>query len=254
MSTFHLVQSPLAWESADANCKMFNAKLESISGGTVVLPEMFSTGFSMASARLAEKMDGKTVTWMQETAAARDVSICGSVIIDEDGHYYNRFIWVTPDDPPTWYDKRHLFRMGNEDHFYQPGQEKILIETSDCRICPQVCYDLRFPVWSRNTSQFDVLLYVANWPKARREQWFTLLKARAIENLCYVVAVNRIGTDGNNVTYSGDSCVIGPQGNMLLEMGETEGINSIEPDLGALIDYRTSFPAHLDADDFEVNP
>ncbi len=251
---FYLVQTSLTWEDSESNHKALAERLTHVQGGVIVLPEMFSTGFSMASEKLAQKMDGATVSWMQEMAREHDAIVCGSVIISSGDEYYNRFLWVEPGQEPLCYDKRHLFRMAEEDRFYSAGEQRLIINSNKIRICPQVCYDLRFPVWSRNDGSIDVLLYVANWPEARREHWLTLLKARAIENLCYVVGVNRTGTDGNDVTYSGDSCVIDYRGETVVDMGDVEAIATWEPDLDALRDYRESFSAFLDADEFEIKP
>lgn len=251
---FHLVQTELVWEDARANRERFSEKLSGVSGGLVVLPEMFSTGFSMASAHLAEPMDGPTVSWMRDLSGELDAILCGSVIISAGDHYYNRFLWTRPGEEPLCYDKRHLFRMAAEDRYYSAGQTRLVVNSHGVNICPQVCYDLRFPVWSRNDGTIDVLLYVANWPAARREHWLALLKARAIENLCYVIGVNRIGTDGNDIDYTGDSCVIDFRGETLLDMGNTDAIESWDIDLEALEAYRESFPAFLDADRFEITP
>jgi omega-amidase len=255
MMAFHLVQAAPAWESPAANRQLFDELLDEardeISGGVVILPEMFSTGFSMGSARLAEPMDGPTVKWMVSRASQGGYTLCGSIIITDHGNYYNRFLWVTPGGHIKAYDKRHLFRMAAEDAHYSPGTEQVLIGLSDFSVCPQICYDLRFPVWSRNSAGFDVLVYVANWPAVRREQWLTLLKARAIENLCYVIGVNRTGTDGNGVNYSGDSCVINHVGEVVLDLGSSDTIQSQLIDTEAMVDYRKNFPAHLDADRFQ---
>ncbi len=252
MTTFHLVQADLVWEDIDANLEHLERQISNIQSGVIVLPEMFSTGFSMASAKLAERMTGKAVAWLTKQATQKRVCICGSLIIEEDSHYFNRFVWVTPDGDITTYDKRHLFRMAGEHDHYDAGSTQIQPCIDDMQLRPQVCYDLRFPAWSRNTTGYDALVYVANWPAARREHWMALLQARAIENLSYVIAVNRVGIDGNNVEYAGDSCVIDPRGNYLLKMDAREAIASVEIDLVSLRDYRESFPAHLDADTLSI--
>ncbi|MBL6691322.1 MAG: amidohydrolase [Pseudomonadales bacterium] len=250
----HLVQTELHWEDPAANTAHMEQCLTGIEDGVVVLPEMFSTGFSMASEALAEAMSGPTVAWMKSTARQRQLTLCGSVIIGDAGSYFNRFIWVTPEGNLATYDKRHLFRMAGEHDYYSPGDNNITVKDGATRIRPQVCYDLRFPVWSRNTLEngYDLLLFVANWPAARRTHWLALLRARAIENLCYVVGVNRIGVDGNQVAYSGDSVVFGPEGETLLNLGSEDTVASFEPDLDRLASYREQFPAHLDADNYEI--
>jgi len=268
MSTFHLVQTSLAWEDPAANQLMLEEKLQGVKGGVIVLPEMFSTGFSMASKALAEPMEGATVRWLKSIAKAHQAAVCGSVIIRAGNQYFNRFIWHPPQSSQaselTYYDKRHLFRMAQEHQYYGSGSRRVVIQHEAARIMPQICYDLRFPAWSRNTPHdveleataptpiFDVLLYVANWPAARQQQWLTLLRARAIENLCYVVAVNRTGTDGNGVEYQGGSCVIDPTGEYLVTPSDEEGITTIDLDLKALATYRERFPAYLDADYFHL--
>ena len=252
MTNFHLVQSDLVWEDIDANLEQLERQISSIQSGVIILPEMFSTGFSMASVKLAESMTGKAVTWLTKQATQKQVHLCGSLIIEEDNHYFNRFVSVSPDGEITSYDKRHLFRMAGEHDHYDPGSRQVQLSINDMQLRPQVCYDLRFPAWSRNTTGYDALVYVANWPAARREHWMTLLQARAIENLSYVIAVNRVGKDGNDTEYAGDSCVIDPQGNYLLKMGAEEAIGSVDLDMVSLREYRESFPAHLDADTLDI--
>jgi omega-amidase len=251
-----IIQTALHWQDASANRNMFSEKLATVAPATdlIVLPEMFTTGFSMDAAGLAEDAQGPTLQWMQEEAARYSAVLTGSVMVKEGKNYYNRLYWVRPDGTYEHYDKRHLFRMAKEHHSYTPGKEKLLVELKGWNICPLVCYDLRFPVWSRNTnSQYDLLLYVANWPKPRANAWSTLLQARAIENLSYVVGVNRVGTDGNGHPYTGDSAIIHPKGYKLLETSEAEGIHTITLSKQELTDFRETFPAHLDADDFTLN-
>jgi predicted amidohydrolase len=234
---------------------MFSEKLAATAPATdlIVLPEMFTTGFSMDASPLAEPAEGPTLHWMQEEAAKHQAVITGSVIVREGDSFYNRLFWVRPDGTYDQYDKRHLFRMANEHHTYTSGSEKIIVELKGWNICPLVCYDLRFPVWSRNTdSRYDLLLYVANWPKPRSNAWSILLQARAIENLAYVVGVNRVGSDANNHPYSGDSAIIHPKGHKLLETTEAEGVHTITLSRQELVDFRESFPAHLDADTFTL--
>lgn len=251
--TVALVQTDLAWECPGENLVHFDELFAAgVNADLVVLPEMFSTGFSMASAELAEKMDGPTVSWMRDKARSLDATLCGSLIIDEDGNYFNRFIWMQADGVAWHYDKRHLFRMSTENEHYTGGDTRLVVEINGFRLCPQVCYDLRFPVWSRNGGDFDLLLYVANWPSARRHHWNALLRARAIENQCYVIAVNRIGVDGNHVNYSGDSVVIDYNGVTRLKMNSDDGIATFSLDKHSLLEYRDKFPAYLDADKFHL--
>ena len=252
MPRIHLVQSELIWEEPAANRAMFTDKMADLNDSVIALPEMFSTGFTMASSRLAETIQQATATWLADTALARKAPICGSMIIADNHQYYNRFIWSDAAGRQTCYDKRHLFRMAQEHHFFQPGEHRVVINHDQLRILPQICYDLRFPVWSRNRGDYDVLLFVANWPAARQGQWLALLKARAIENLCYVVAVNRVGEDGNGINYEGGSCVIGPDGEYLVPPMQGEQIVAFEPDLDDLEAYRQAFPAFLDSDSFQL--
>lgn len=248
-----IVQTELHWQEAEANRRMLANKLAAAAPATdlIVLPEMFTTGFSMSAAAIAEEAEGPTLAWMQQQAAQHQAVITGSVSVKENGNYYNRLLWVRPDGTYNRYDKRHLFRLAKEHHTYTSGSERLIVDLNGWQICPLVCYDLRFPVWSRNTgSTYDLLLYVANWPQARRQAWRTLLQARAIENLAYVVGVNRVGTDGNGHPYAGDSAIIHPKGHTLLETSEAEGIHTLVLNKQELEDFREAFPAHLDADTF----
>jgi omega-amidase len=252
-----LVQSELAWEAPLENCRHFAELLKPLAHHNpvtdlVILPEMFSTGFSMASKKLAESMTGPTVTWMREQASSLNSTLCGSVIIEADGRYYNRFIWMPPNGVVEYYDKKHLFRMSAENENYIAGTARLVVTLNDFRICLQVCYDLRFPVWSRNNGDYDLLLYVANWPAARRQHWRSLLRARAIENLSYVIGVNRVGVDGAGIDYAGDSLAIDFNGLDLTDMGGEKGLASIQLERPALDDYRQRFPAWRDADDFQL--
>lgn len=250
-----IVQTALHWQEAEANRRMFSEKLAVAAPATdlIVLPEMFTTGFSMQAPELAEQADGPTLTWMQEQAAKHQAVLTGSVMVQQEGCYYNRLYWVSPDGSYAHYDKRHLFRMAQEHHTYTAGRERLIMELKSWRICPLVCYDLRFPVWSRNMDNaYDLLLYVANWPQVRSQAWRTLLQARAIENLAYVAGVNRVGSDGNKHPYSGDSAIIHPKGYHLLETSEAEGIHTLALSKAALDEFRQAFPAHLDADRFSL--
>lgn len=248
-----LVQSMLHWEDAAANRAMFGEKLAALKGTTdlIVLPEMFTTGFSMRSADLAETMEGATVQWMREQARATNAALYGSAIITANGKYFNRGLFVRPDGQVTVYDKRHLFRFANENEHYAPGAERVVVEWRGWRILLQVCFDLRFPVFARNRSDYDAILYVANWPEARRYPWSQLLIARAIENQCYVVGGNRVGMDGKGMHYTGDSVVIDPRGALIGSVEPSqEGTSTVALDRASLEDFREKFPVAKDADDF----
>ena len=252
-----LIQTSLHWENIDTNLGMFEQKISTIQEATdlIVLPEMFSTGFTMNATSNAENMNGKAVQWMRKTAKKRNCSIVGSLIIKEDKHFYNRLVWMLPDGQYTTYNKRHLFRMAKEQQTYTAGDEKIIVELNGWKICPLICYDLRFPVWSRNQSsmQFDILLYVANWPERRSYPWKQLLIARAIENQCYVVGVNRIGNDGNCVYHSGDSMTLNPKGEIIGKIKpHEESIETVSLSFSTLEEYRKLFPVALDGDKFSI--
>jgi omega-amidase len=250
-----LVQTDIVWENIDENLEFYTKKILSIKNDVdlIVLPEMFTTGFSMKPESLAETMSDKGVNWMQEMSEKANANICGSLIIEEYGKYINRFLNCSPDGNISYYDKRHLFRMGNEHEHYIAGNKRLIYKIGDWRIHALVCYDLRFPVWSRNKNEYDVLIYVANWPESRREVWKKLLMARAIENQCFVIGVNRIGKDGTGITYSGDSMLIDPRGNVTVKAKDyNEEIIYSELSLSELIDFRNKFPVMLDADDFEI--
>ncbi len=264
-----IIQSNLHWENKEENKIMFSQKIDSITDKTdlIVLPEMFTTGFSMKPKQFAESMDGYTVEWMKEQAKKKNCIITGSFICVEDGNYFNRLLWVNPDGSYSIYDKRHLFRMANEDSHYTAGQKKIVVELNGWKICPLVCYDLRFPVWSRNTLirynaaykddiqyEYDVLIYVANWPEVRSYPWKTLLLARAIENQCYVVGLNRVGNDGNTIYHSGDSAIVNAKGMIISRTKpHDESVETVLLNYDELHSFRKSFPAMLDADTFEIN-
>ena len=252
--TVSIIQADLHWHDATRNRKQFAAVIQSIDQETdlVVLPEMFTTGFTMDAQTFAEKMDGESIAWIKEMAAAANASICGSLIIEEGGKYFNRFIHVTPGGDLHTYDKRHLFRLANEQRHFMPGNVRTTFEINGFRICPMVCYDLRFPVWSRNRDDYDVLLYVANWPSPRQFAWDTLLRARAIENLSYVVGVNRNGVDGNDLPYTGGSCVVDFLGADLASLQDKNGVETIVLDKQTLMDFRQRFAFDQDADTFSV--
>lgn len=249
-----LVQSILHWENVSANLEMFSAKLEHVDQtDLIVLPETFTTGFCM-NVKLAEEMDGQAVQWMRATAASKNCAVCGSLMITEDGRYFNRLIWMQPDGTCHTYDKHHLFCISDEPKFFTPGQEHLIVDIKGWKFSPFICYDLRFPVWMRNKdAAYDVLVCVANWPEKRNVAWKTLLPARAIENQAYVVAVNRIGADGNSIPHSGDSMVIDASGDILYQKSNTEDIFTAELQYELLIRLRTQLPFLNDADDFVVN-
>ncbi|MEL6831933.1 MAG: amidohydrolase [Bacteroidota bacterium] len=224
-----LVQADLIWENASRNRDKFERLLAGLSPGTdiVVLPEMFSTGFSMEPQRLAEPMDGPTITWMREKAATLGAVITGSVIIEEGGKYFNRLLWITPDGELEQYNKRHLFTLAGEEKVYTAGTEQLVLTYRDWKIMPLVCYDLRFPVWSRNQFQYDLLLYVANFPDKRGFAWRTLLQARAIENQSYTIGLNRVGTDGNGIYYAGDSMLVNYDGSIKTHLPPREMVQEV---------------------------
>lgn len=250
-----IIQTELHWESSSKNIEMFDEKIDSIKGDVdiIVLPEMFTTGFSMSPENLAEEWPGESVKWMQQKAKSKGSAIAGSIIIEEDSKYFNRLVFAHPDGKLEHYDKRHLFRMSGEHKYYDEGNHRVVVNYKDFRILLLVCYDLRFPVWSRNRNDYDMILIVANFPEPRRYAWNTLLPARAIENQCYVVACNRVGVDGNGVNYTGDSQIIDPQGKIIALANPNEyQIVSANINIQEVINFRRSFPAHLDADVFVI--
>ena len=258
--TFTLIQSGLHWEDKEVNLKMLEEKIAGLSQGTqvVVLPEMFSTGFSMKPEQLAEKMEGATVEWMRKTAARKKMILTGSVIIEEKGKYYNRLIWMLPNGQYGQYDKRHLFAFAGENQHYTGGTQRLIASVNGWKINLLVCYDLRFPAWARQqfdddkNFEYDVLVYVANWPERRSTAWKTLLQARAIENQCYVIGVNSVGKDGNDIYHSGDSMVIDPLGEILYHKAHEEDIFTITLDKEHLKEVREKFQFWRDADSFEI--
>ena len=253
-----LVQQSLAWHDPASNRAHLDALLAPLAKHTdlIVLPEMFTTGFSMEVEKLAEPVNGPTSQWLAGKAQELNAAITGSLITRDGEHCYNRLLWAAPGAGMRHYDKRHLFRMANEHQVFAPGSEPLSVEWRGFRVCPLVCYDLRFPVFSRRRAQleYDLLLYVANWPGVRRKAWQALLKARAIENLAYVVGVNRIGRDGNDITYSGDSVVHDFLGDPLAELGGESAVTTVEIDAEPLKAFRERFPAHLNADRFTLDP
>jgi omega-amidase len=269
-----IIQTELHWESVAENLNMFSEKIAAITEKTdlIVLPEMFNTGFSMQSETLSEVMNGETVSWMIAQSKKKDAVLVGSLIIEEEGMFYNRLVWVEPNGALQTYDKCHLFRMANEHAHFTGGTERLIITYKGWRICPLVCYDLRFPVWARNkklsvdknqapnypadnSSAYDLLIYIANWPEVRKAPWSKLLDARAIENQCYVVGVNRVGKDGKGFSYSGNSVIINPKGETISTLPESESATeTVAISLNELNNFRTVFPVGMDADTFTLSP
>jgi omega-amidase len=248
-----VIQPDIVWEDKVANLQQYEKTIAGISGPKhiVALPEMFSTGFSMAPERLAEPMAGRSVTWMADMAVKYRCILTGSLIIEEEGKYYNRMLWVQPDGRIGFYDKRHLFAYADEVKHYTRGETKLIAQVNGWRINLQVCYDLRFPVWARNQGDdYDVLLYVANWPEVRSLAWKTLLQARAIENMCYVVGVNRVGKDGKDFNYSGDSSVFGPLGELIWQQSNEVACHTVTLEREVLQKTRSKLPFLNDADKF----
>ncbi|HUX84894.1 MAG TPA: nitrilase family protein [Chitinophagaceae bacterium] len=247
-----LVQSDLHWEDPEANLAMFGEKLSRLPEQTdlVVLPEMFPTGFSLHPQKLAQAMDGPVVRWMQEKARGLGAVITGSLIIREEGRYYNRLIWAVPDGTLGTYDKRHLFSPGREDGEFTRGNKRLIARLRGWKICLNICYDLRFPAWTSNQagSEFDLLLYAASWPGKRNLAWNTLLQARAIENQCFVAGVNRVGTDPSGEVYDGDSSLIGPTGEILRRVSGKEAVIPCTLSWKELASLRESFPFLRDGD------
>ena len=254
------IQSDIYWQDVYANLAMFEEKIWQINkpSDLIILPEMFNTGFSMNPKNFGENMNGRSMKWMQQMAQQTGAVITGSLIISEKREYYNRLLLMTPDGQCYGYDKRHLFSMAGEDELFSKGKQRVIINLKGWRICPMICYDLRFPLWSRNKRintndlEFDLLLYIANWPAVRIDVWVTLLKARAIENLCYTAGVNRLGVDGNNVEYNGHSNIIDFKGNPLCEWSNREETCYVKVNHEKLFEFRNKFPVHMDADSFEL--
>lgn len=247
-----LIQPDIIWENPQANLDKYSTWFENLTEtDVIVLPEMFTTGFSMQPVILKEKMDGVAVNWMKNMARDKNAAVVGSLIIEEDGQVFNRAVWAMPDGRTAKYDKRHLFSMGQEHQYYVPGQEKTIVEFKGWRFCPLICYDLRFPVWSRNAENYDVLIYMANWPELRHNVWKNLLVARAIENQCYCVGVNRNGMDGAGINHIGDSALISPKGTSEF-IGAAETHQTFELSYPDLHNFRKSFPVLDDRDQFAL--
>jgi predicted amidohydrolase len=249
-----LFQTSLAWENPQSNRTFIEEYFmsEEESFDLFVLPEMFSSGFTMHPENVAETMSGETVSWMKALALKKDCAVCGSLVISENNSFYNRFIFVHPDGKIDFYNKRHLFSLVGEEKVYTKGTSKIIIDYKGWKICPQICYDLRFPAFVRNHEEYDLLIYVANWPKVRTHAWNSLLKARAIENLCYVVSVNRIGFDDNNHEYEGSSQIIDELGNIILNAEDNLGVFIMELDKNKMLETRKKLNFLNDKDDFEI--
>jgi predicted amidohydrolase len=251
-----IAQQPLVWQDPAANRRHFAEVLTPLAGTTdlIVLPEMFTTGFTMEPEAHAESADGATRTWLLEQAARLDAAVGGSVAVVDQGRFYNRFMIAIPGGLTYWYDKRHLFRIGGEHRHYSAGNHALIVEWRGARLCPLVCYDLRFPVWSRRRPEleYDVAIYSANWPAARRFAWISLLRARAIENQAFCIGVNRVGMDGVGVAHVGDSVALDFTGQPLVELNELAQVVTVPLDLESLRTWRDKFPAHLDADAFTL--
>jgi len=251
-----LIQTDLAWENPNQNRLNFTKKIEGITEDVdlVILPEMFTSGFTMNASDVAETMDGETVSWMRDLSSKKGIAIVGSLVISENNNFYNRLLFVEPSGKITYYDKRHTFTLVGEDETYTAGKEKVIIDYKGWKICPLICYDLRFPVWARNTEDYDVLIYVANWPKPRVSAWDALLKARAIENMCYCIGVNRVGIDGVHSNYSGHSAVYDVLGNTLTSMlPNEEQIEIITLEKRHIDAYRNKLKFLNDKDSFTIN-
>lgn len=251
-----IFQGYLFWENIDKNLQNITLRLSGIREKTdlIILPEMFNTGFSMNVNALAEPMDGKTMQWMHTTAKKYDCVVTGSLIITENGKYYNRLIWMMADGTYKCYDKRHLFALGKEHHTYTAGTKRLIVELNGWKICPVICYDLRFPVWLRNKgAAYDMMIVVANWPEKRALHWRTLIPARAVENQCYVIGVNRVGHDGNEIYHSGDSTCISPNGDVVYYKRDEEDVYTFTINPDELIKTRRALPFLKDADDFTIN-
>lgn len=247
-----LIQSSLSWENPKENRNHFEEKINAISESIdlIVLPEMFTSGFTMNPSAVAETMQGETIAWLKHLAEAKNTAITGSLVITENNNFYNRLVFVFPSGEIKFYDKRHLFTLAGEDKVYTSGKAKFIVEYKGWKICPLICYDLRFPVFARNVEDYDLLLYVANWPKPRIQAWDALLKARAIENMSYAVGLNRIGLDNNNLEYNGHSQIVDFIGNYVLEPQENEAVYVVELDKEKIVEARKKFGFLNDKDSF----
>ena len=249
-----LIQTSLIWENPTENRSHLAQKITGFMEEVdlIVLPEMFSSGFTMNPKAVAETMQGETIAWLQHLAKAKNCAITGSLVVEENGNYYNRLVFVFPTGEIKTYDKRHLFSLAGENECYTAGKEKLVVEYKGYKICPLICYDLRFPVFSRNVENYDVLLYVANWPKPRINAWDILLKARAVENMCYTIGVNRIGKDHNHLEYVGHTQVIDFLGDYVLEPQEADAVFIVELNKAKLLETRKKLAFLKDKDDFKI--
>ncbi|MCX6333552.1 MAG: amidohydrolase [Bacteroidia bacterium] len=250
-----IVQCDVRWENKSLNFRKYEQiLLQHVNSDIIILPEMFSTGFTANSDSQSEPPCSETFDWMIHISEKTNSGICGSYIIKVGNNYFNRWVFVSPDKKSWNYDKRHLFRMNNVESNFTSGGKRVVLKFRGFRICPNICYDLRFPIWSRNRNDYDLLINSANWPQSRRDVWLTLLKARALENLSFVAGANRIGTDGAGIRYSGDSLIISPKGEVMAAAGKNkESVISSDLSLDELKAFRKKFPAYLDADDFTIN-
>jgi len=251
-----IIQPDLVWEDKYRNFKNLSELISPLFNKTdiIILPEMFNTGFSMNPEQLSEEPEEETFDWMIKLAHKGNFGLCGSYTVKQDMHFFNRWIFVTPESESWYYDKRHLFSMGGEDKFFSSGKTRLVFSFRGIRISPYICYDLRFPVWSRNCNDYDLMINAANWPESRSDVWNTLLKARAIENQCYVAGVNRIGTDGNGIKYCGESVILDPYGRIIASANSNEqGSITGEISMTELSDFRKKFPVLNDADNFSIN-
>ena len=250
-----LIQPDIIWEDPEANKKscagMFRDLKDAVD--VILLPELFTTGFTMRTRELSEPMGGPTMEWMAEQSDRFQCHLAGSIIIEEEGRYYNRLIWMKPGNVCEYYDKRHLFRMSGEHEHYGQGNRTMIIDVKGFRVKPLVCYDLRFPVWSRNRQDYDILVYLANWPAPRRDVWLTLLKARALENQAYLIGVNRVGRDGMDIQYRGDTMALNAKGQTIASLGTDKvGALTVSLSLDELVTFREKFPVWKDADSFTM--
>ena len=252
--TISLVQFDIAWCDSAANLAQLDTRLRAIdtSPDLVILPETFTSGFFMQPADVAQAMKGPAVTWMRDSASSMGAHIMGSLIIVDDNRYHNRLVCAHPDGSISYYDKRHLFSYAGEHHQFTPGNHRLEININDWKVCPLICYDLRFPVWSRNTTDYDLLVYVANWPAVRTEAWSSLLKARAIENQCFTVGVNRTGSDGNGIDYAGASVVFDMGGQKISELGGDDATATVKLSHADLAEYRKRYNFLADRDSYTI--
>lgn len=251
-----IIQPDIIWENKSLNFQNLSGLISPLFNKTdiVILPEMFNTGFSMNPEQFAESHEAETFNWMKSTAMIGNFGVCGSYMVKEKGRFFNRWVFVSPQEEIWYYDKRHLFSMGDEERFFSAGKSRLVFAFRGVRISPYICYDLRFPVWSRNHYDYDLAVYVANWPEARKDVWNTLLQARAIENQCFIAGSNRIGTDGKGIKYCGDSAIIGPRGDIIaLAENNVECSVSADLSLPELYEFRKNFPVTRDADNFTIN-